>query len=121
MAKHSAARVDVRKGTFQSVCEQRKTLLVRVDDEIFIRFSAGTMIKVCSGDRACTCRIVGIRRYKTLQEILENEDLGKIAHGSHLQARLYLEDIYHTVPSTKELVVLELELRKIGHREVARD
>lgn len=121
MTQRSTARVNVKKGTFQSVCEDRKTLLVRLDNLIFIRLSVDATIKVCSGDRACTCRIVDIRRYKTIEDILKHEDLEKIAHGSHLQARLYLEDIYYTVPSEKELVVLELELTKIGRNKFLRD
>lgn len=121
MPKRSATRVDVKKGTFKSVCEQRKTLLVRVDDVIFVRFMVDEMVKVCSGDRSCTCRIIDVRRYQTLEGILQSEDLEKIAHGSQQEARIYLTQIYHDVPSSKHFVVLELELTKIGHKEVARD
>ncbi len=117
----SSARVDVKKGTFQSVCERRKTLLVRVDDIIFIRFVVGEVVKVCSGDRSCTCRILDVRRYQTLEGILKSENLEKIAHGSHQEANIYLSQIYHDVPASKEYVVLELQLMKIGHKDVARD
>lgn len=121
MSRRSAPRVDVKKGTFQSVCERRKPLLVRVDDVIFVRFVVGEMVKVCSGDRACTCRIIDIRRYQTLEGILKSEDLEKIAHGSQQQAMVYLMQIYDDVPASKQFVVLELELLKIGHQEVTRD
>ncbi len=119
MKKH-VQRLDVKKGTLQSICEGRKPLLVRVDDRTFTRFSVGDKVKVCSGDRACTCKILAIRRYASLEELLSSEDLTKIAHGSHEEARVYLENIYPEIPTTHRFVVLELNLLRIGRQPVSR-
>lgn len=111
-------RINVKKGAWQSICQKEKSLLVRIDDRIFARFATNNLVVIASGERACTCRILAIRRYNTLEEILDREDLTRIAHGSHQETHEYLSGIYHDVPSTHRFVVLELELVKIGRQYV---
>jgi ASC-1-like (ASCH) protein len=115
-----ARRISVKKGTWQSICEGRKTLLVRTDDRIFVTFGAGEALKIDSGQRVCTCDILAIRRYPTLEALLAAEDLNRIAHGSHQEAKIYLEEIYAELPEFHTFVVLELKLTHIGHKCVSR-
>lgn len=115
--KHIPLRISVSKGTLQSIIEGQKTTLIRTDDRVFACFRVGNSLKIVSGDRGCTCEIVAIRRYESLEDILASEDLSQIAHGNREEALYYLLNIYEpTPPEHHRFVVLQLKRLKVGRK-----
>ena len=114
-------RIDVRKGTWESISCGLKPLLVHIDDRIFTRFSEGDTVRIHSGSshKICTCELLAMRRYKSLDELLEKEDLTKIAHGGHNEARNYLLQIYKRLPEHYIFVVLEIKLLSVGRKKIS--
>jgi ASC-1-like (ASCH) protein len=107
-------RLHVKKGALQAIKVGRKRLLVRLDERILIRHHEGEAVTICSGDYACTCLVTAIRRYSSLESLLEYEDLEALDHGDRKTAEDYLVDTFGDIPEGKQLIALEITLIRRG-------
>ncbi len=103
----------VKAQTFQLIESGQKDLLVRSVGWMTGYFRAGVCVDICATiknkERRCKRQIVAIRSYSTMLEIVDHEDLARLAHGNKVQTLSYLARIYRKEEEEGEAVVLELK------------
>lgn len=104
----------VSRATFRLIDKGEKNLLVRsehwrpcglrVGDVVAIR---ATIEKGETGELLRS--ICAVRRYRQMTQIVNHEDLARLAHGNAVQTLSYLARIYRLEQEEGEAVVFELE------------
>ena len=104
----------VRKATFLLIESGQKDLLVRSVSWIFSRANPGNIVEIQSEFdgklRRCLRRIVAVRAYANMFEIVEKEDLARLAHGNKVQTMSFLSRIFRADQEESHAVVFELGL-----------
>ncbi len=102
----------VKKVTFLLIESGQKDLLVRSEDWIFATACVGVTIEIRSTvdnkERRCLRRVVARRLYANMFEIVEKEDLGRLAHGDKVGTMSFLGRIFRPDQEEGHAVVFEL-------------
>lgn len=90
----------------------QKDLLVRSVTWIFCRTSVGDTIEIQSEfdgkARRCLRKVVAMRSYANMFEIVDKEDLARLAHGNKVQTMSFLGRIFRPDQEEGRAVVFEL-------------
>jgi len=102
----------VKKATFLLIESGRKDLLVRSVSWVFAPAHVGDTIEIQSEfdgkTRRCLRKIVAMRSYANMYEIVDHEDLARLAHGDKAQTMGFLGRIFHVDQEEGRAVVFEL-------------
>lgn len=89
-----------------------KPLDIRVGRPKILKIRTGDRIRFCSCSRSCWVRVTGVRHYRTFVDMLETEDLRKIA-PSDVTKKQVLGFLYERFDSYLEsLGVYVIEFQK---------
>lgn len=106
------AAFSVKKATFLLIESGKKDLLVRSVSWIFPPANPGDTVVIQSEFdgkvRRCLRKIVAMRSYANMFEIVEKEDLARLAHGDKVQAMSFLARIFRPDQEEGHAVVFEL-------------
>lgn len=102
----------VKKETFLLIQSGQKDLLVRSEHWIYASSRVGEAVEIRANingrEHVCRRRVVARRRYATMLEIVDHEDLTRLAHGTKVQTLSYLARIYRPEQEEGPAVVFEL-------------
>lgn len=102
----------VKKETFLLIQSGQKDLLVRSENWLYASSSIGQTVEIRAHvdgrEAVCRRRVVARRAYATMLEIVDHEDLDRLAHGTKVQALSYLARIYQPDEEEAPAVVFEL-------------
>ncbi len=102
----------VKKATFLLIESGQKDLLVRSVSWIFPPANPGDTIDIQSEFngkmRRCRRKIVAVRPYANMFEIVDREDLARLAHGDKAQTMSFLGRIFLPHQEEGHAVVFEL-------------
>jgi hypothetical protein len=100
--------------TFLLIESEQKDLLVRSENRLFPAFDRGERIELCAlikgRERRCIREVVARRTYPTMLEIVDHEDLDRLAHGTNVQTLSYFARIFRPDQEEAEAVVHELKV-----------
>ncbi len=106
------AAFSVKKTTFLLIESGQKDLLVRSVTWIFSPANPGDTVVIQSEFggkmRRCPRKIVAVRPYANMFEIVETEDLARLAHGDKVQTMSFLARIFRPDQEEGHAVVFEL-------------
>lgn len=109
----------VKKGTFLLIQQGRKDLLVRSENWFYASAGVGQIVEIRAQidgrEAVCRRRVVARRDYATMLEIVDHEDLERLAHGNKVQTLSYLARIYR--PDQEEAPAVVFELAPIDKEE----
>ncbi len=106
------ATFSVKKATFLLIESGQKDLLVRSVSWIFPPANPGDTVVIQSEIggkmRRCLRKVVTMRSYDTMLEIVDREDLVRLAHGDKVQTMSFLARIFRPDQEEGHAVVFEL-------------
>lgn len=109
----------VKKETFLLIQSGQKDLLVRSEHWIYASSSIGQTVEIRAyvdgREVVCRRRVVARRTYATMLEIVDHEDLNRLAHGNNVQTLSYLARIYS--PDQEEAPAVVFELAPVSQEE----
>lgn len=98
--------------TFELIQNGEKDLLVRSEYWIFSKAMVDEIVLIRAvnrkGEFRCARRIVARRCYRQMTDVVDHENLQRMAHGDKHQTLLYLGRIYQPDQQEAEAVVYEL-------------
>lgn len=102
----------VKKATFLLIESGKKDLLVRSVSWVFPPANPGDTIEIQSEFngkmRRCLRKVVAMRSYANMYEIVDREDLARLAHGDKAQTMSFLGRIFRPHQEEGHAVVFEL-------------
>jgi len=73
-------KMPIKRQYFEMIRSGEKTLELRIGFPNFAKINIGDNLAFCSGEgETINAEVTGIRRYSSLREVMENEDVSKIA------------------------------------------
>lgn len=102
-------RMPVCRRTLESLRQGQKTVFLETDDRIFTRFNPGDRLKMFTeGHGTVTKIIVGMRRYRTLADMLDNENLQALGYETREAAEEFFGEIFEEISRDQVLVAFDL-------------
>lgn len=106
------ATFSVKKTTFLLIESGQKDLLVRSVTWIFSPANPGDTVVIQSEFdgkmRRCQRKVVAVRSYAEMFEIVDREDLARLAHGDKVQTISFLARIFRSDQEEGHAMVFEL-------------
>ncbi len=112
--QNKARNMFVKDEIFSQIESGQKTCELRLAYDSFLRIKPGQILEFkAANKKSLRARVVGSRKYKTFESMLEKEDLSKIAPGiSKDQAVLDCQRLFDKKYAT-ELGLVVIEFKKI--------
>lgn len=102
----------VKARTYELVESREKDLLVRAKDWAYDRTTVGDVVLIRAHkdnkEMRCVRKIVARRLYQRMTDVINHEDLVRMAHGNAIQTLSYLARIYRLDQEEGNAVVYEL-------------
>ena len=128
MARHAWWRgmtvIHVKKGCYTDLASGKKPLLIRPEGLMHLRYYAGQILAIGCGDcELLTYRVLAVRRYAGIEELVAAEPLEQIAHGNGVQTAIYLSIVFERElldeehDPTMDCTMAVLEVKRLSRQE----